>query len=148
MFMNLKRDSSIHDLKGILKHLNTLVKWRLTLWVAREETAPCLDVDNLARLSNHLAQVHKMDREERKKWLKWSKIGICVPLKNKDASEKDLYTWQTLSTKTLYVVKTIFFTVNRCLWTWKEILVFKFKVNGSDLPSVKPNSPQYVLLFF
>ena len=33
---------------------------------------------NLARLAN-LDQVHGMDTEERKKWLKWSKLGICVP---------------------------------------------------------------------
>ena len=51
---------------------------------------------NLARLSNHLAQVHNMDSEERKKWLKWSKIGICVALKDKDASEKDLHMANTL----------------------------------------------------
>ena len=37
-----------------------------------------------------------MDSEERKKWLKWSKIGICVPLKDKDASEKDLHMANTL----------------------------------------------------
>ena len=37
-----------------------------------------------------------MDSEERKKWLKWSKIGICVPLKNKSASEKDLHMANTL----------------------------------------------------
>ena len=46
---------------------------------------------NLAKLLNHFAQDHNMDSEERKKWLKWSKIGICVPLKDKDASEKDLH---------------------------------------------------------
>ena len=28
---------------------------------------------NLAKLSNHLAQVHNMDTEERKKWLMWKK---------------------------------------------------------------------------
>ena len=32
-----------------------------------------------------------MDTEERKKWLKWSKIGICVPLKDKHANEKDIH---------------------------------------------------------
>ena len=37
-----------------------------------------------------------MDSDERKKWLKWSKIGICVPLKDKDASEKDLHMANTL----------------------------------------------------
>ena len=37
-----------------------------------------------------------MDTEEIKKWLKWSKIGICVPLKDKDASEKDLQMANTL----------------------------------------------------
>ena len=37
-----------------------------------------------------------MDSEERKKWLKWSKIGICVPLKDEDASEKDLHIANTL----------------------------------------------------
>ncbi len=34
---------------------------------------------NLARLANHLDQAHDMSTEERKKWLKWGKIGICVP---------------------------------------------------------------------
>ncbi len=34
---------------------------------------------NLARLANHLDQVHDMSTEECKKWLKWGKIGICVP---------------------------------------------------------------------
>ena len=29
---------------------------------------------NLARLANHLDQVHDMNTVERKKWLKWSKI--------------------------------------------------------------------------
>ena len=37
-----------------------------------------------------------MDSKERKKWLKWGKIGICVPLKDKDASEKDLHMASTL----------------------------------------------------
>ena len=37
-----------------------------------------------------------MDSEERKNRLKWSKIGICVPLKDKDASEKDLHMANTL----------------------------------------------------
>ena len=37
-----------------------------------------------------------MDSDERKRWLKWSKIGICVPLKDKDASEKDLHMANTL----------------------------------------------------
>ena len=32
----------------------------------------------LARLANHLDQVHCMDAKERAKWLKWSKLGICV----------------------------------------------------------------------
>ena len=35
-----------------------------------------------------------MDSEERRKWLKWSKIGICVPLK--DTREKDLHMANTL----------------------------------------------------
>ena len=33
---------------------------------------------NLARLANHFDQVHGMDTEGRAKWLKWSKLGICV----------------------------------------------------------------------
>ena len=37
-----------------------------------------------------------MDSEERNKRLKWSKIGICVPLKDKGASEKDLHMANTL----------------------------------------------------
>ena len=46
---------------------------------------------NLAKLSNHLAQVHNMDTEERKKWLKWSEIGICVSLKDKAVNEKEIH---------------------------------------------------------
>ena len=42
---------------------------------------------NLARLANHLDQVHGMDTEERKKWLKWSKLGICVPQQNEETKE-------------------------------------------------------------
>ena len=74
------------------------MKTYTTVWVAREETALCLDV-GVAILQDCqiiFAQVHNMDREERKKWLKWSKIGICVPLKDKDASEKDLHMANTL----------------------------------------------------
>ena len=42
---------------------------------------------NLARLANHLDQVHGMNTEERKKWLKWSKIGICVPRQSEEPKE-------------------------------------------------------------
>ena len=42
---------------------------------------------NLVRLANHLDQVHGMDTEERKKWLKWSKLGICVPPQNEEPKE-------------------------------------------------------------
>ena len=42
---------------------------------------------NLARLQNHLDQVHGMDMEERKEWLKWSKIGICVPQQSEEPKE-------------------------------------------------------------
>ena len=42
---------------------------------------------NLARLANHLDQVHGMSTEERKKWLKWSKIGIYVPRQNEEPKE-------------------------------------------------------------
>ena len=37
-----------------------------------------------------------MDTEERKRWLKWSKIEICVPLKDKDANEEDRHMAKTL----------------------------------------------------
>ena len=56
---------------------------------------PVLDV-GVAKLSNHLAQVHNIDTEERKKLLKWSKIGICVPLKDQDANEKEIDMANTL----------------------------------------------------
>ena len=36
-----------------------------------------------------------MDTEERKKWLKWTEIGICVPLNNKDANEKQRHFRET-----------------------------------------------------
>ena len=45
---------------------------------------------NLARLANHLDQVHGMDTEERKKWLKWSKLGIRVPRQNEEPKEFNL----------------------------------------------------------
>ncbi len=41
---------------------------------------------NLSRLANHLDQVHDMSTEECKKWLKWSKIGICVPQHSEEPS--------------------------------------------------------------
>ena len=34
---------------------------------------------NLAKLSNHLAQVHSMNIKERAKWLKKAKLETCVP---------------------------------------------------------------------
>ena len=42
---------------------------------------------NLARLANPLDQVHDMGTEDRKKWLKWSKIGICVPRQSEEPKE-------------------------------------------------------------
>lgn len=53
---------------------------------------------NLARLANHLDQVHRMDTEERAKWLKWSKLGICVPLEDEEtrADNKELNMEKTL----------------------------------------------------
>ena len=36
--------------------------------------------NNLAKLSNHLAQVHIMNIEKRAKWLKWAKLETCVPI--------------------------------------------------------------------
>ena len=39
------------------------------------------------RLANHLDQVHGMDTEERKKWLKWSKLGICVSRQDEEPKE-------------------------------------------------------------
>ena len=39
---------------------------------------------NLARLANHLEQVHGMETEQRAKWLKWSKLGMCVPRKDRN----------------------------------------------------------------
>ena len=44
---------------------------------------------NLARLANHLEQVHDMGTEERAKWLKWSKIGICVPRQGEEVTVMD-----------------------------------------------------------
>ena len=37
-----------------------------------------------------------MDTEERKGWLKWSKIGISVTLKDKDANKKGVHMANTL----------------------------------------------------
>ena len=53
---------------------------------------------NLVRLANHLEQVHDMGTEERAKWLKWSKIGICVPRRGGEAVvvDKELNTERTL----------------------------------------------------
>ena len=45
---------------------------------------------NLARLANHLDQEHGMDTQERKKWLKWSKLGICVTRQNEEPKEFNL----------------------------------------------------------
>ena len=45
------------------------------------------DSTNLARLANHLDQVHGMDTEERMKWLKWNKLEIFVPRQNEAPKE-------------------------------------------------------------
>ncbi|XP_028412550.1 uncharacterized protein LOC114535442 [Dendronephthya gigantea] len=42
---------------------------------------------NLARLANHLGQVQGMGTQEHKKWLNWSKTGICVPQQSKEPKE-------------------------------------------------------------
>lgn len=44
---------------------------------------------NLARLANHLDQVHDLGTEERVKWLKWSKIWICVLRQGREATATD-----------------------------------------------------------
>ena len=41
----------------------------------------------LVKLVNHLDQIHSMDTEERKKWLKWSNLEICVPGQNEKPKE-------------------------------------------------------------
>ena len=55
----------------------------------RRRNCPVFGCDGtlLVRLANHLTQVHGMDTEERKKWLKWSKIGICVPRQDEEPKE-------------------------------------------------------------
>ena len=42
---------------------------------------------NLARLANHLDQVHGMDTKQRGKWLKWSKLGICISQQEEQPKE-------------------------------------------------------------
>lgn len=44
---------------------------------------------NLARLANHLDQMHNMDTQERAKWLKWSKLGLRLPLQTEESSVGD-----------------------------------------------------------
>ncbi len=46
---------------------------------------------NLARLANHLDQVHDMSTEERKKWLKWRKIGIIMCTSTQRRAKEDQY---------------------------------------------------------
>ena len=43
----------------------------------------------LIRLANHLNQIHGMDKEERAKWLKWSKMGVCIPIQSKEGNNRD-----------------------------------------------------------
>ena len=54
---------------------------------------------DLVRLANHLDQIHDMDTEERAKWLKWSKLGISMPLHNEETAtgeSKELQLEKTL----------------------------------------------------
>ena len=44
---------------------------------------------NLVRLANHLDQIHSMDKDERAKWLKWSKMGVCIPIQSKEGDNSD-----------------------------------------------------------
>lgn len=41
---------------------------------------------NLVRLANHLDQIHHMDTQERAKWLKRSKLGLCLPLQTEESA--------------------------------------------------------------
>ncbi len=43
---------------------------------------------NLVRLANHLDQTHNMDSQERLKWLRWAKIGLCLPQENDTAQRR------------------------------------------------------------
>ena len=69
---------------------------------------------NLARLANHLDQAHGMNTEERKKWLKWSKIGICVPRQSEDQKKS---TWKR--------VWKIYYSDKK---RWRETLTFTYKM--------------------
>ena len=48
------------------------------------------------KLSNHLAQVHGMDIEERAKWLKWGKLEMCVPRHHGNGTDHELNMEKTL----------------------------------------------------
>ena len=39
-------------------------------------------------LANHLDQERGMDMEERKRWLKWCKIGVCVSRHSEEANKE------------------------------------------------------------
>ena len=51
---------------------------------------------NLVRLANHLDQMHNMDTEERTKWLKWSKLGISMPLHIEETTADNMQLQETL----------------------------------------------------
>ena len=72
-------------------------KGKLRPWVAREETALCLGV-GVARLVHNKSITWALKNE--KKILKWSKIKICEPLKDKDANEKDIHMENTFTGET------------------------------------------------
>ena len=55
---------------------------------------------NLAKLSNLLTQFHKINTTERKKWLKWSKIRISVPLQDKYTNRKEINMTSSLTRQT------------------------------------------------
>ena len=74
--------NAIINLRGVSTKLNKYIVFTM-------QTYKKLST-NLARLANHLDQVHGMDTEERKKWLKWSKIGICVPPQDVEPRELNM----------------------------------------------------------
>ena len=47
---------------------------------------------NLVRLANHLEQVHRMNGHERARWLKWSKLGVYLPIQATEVKNAEVNT--------------------------------------------------------
>ena len=102
-----KGDTRTWDVKIVCFYKKTFIYTQLAVTVSKNvsfdmgrarKNCPVFGCgsNNLVKFSNHLAQVHGMDIEERAKWLKWGKMEICVTRHHGNGTDHELTLEKTL----------------------------------------------------